>query len=195
MTIHNMLILFFLLSCQSASEAEIQVLADRAEKNTMFKTGQQSPLDSLAKANFDGLIYYDYDDDFRVEATFVAVDTIQLMRLPTTKGLFKTYQYIGDLKFVLKGTTQSLRLLKTKFFGKDYYFLPFKDQTTSTETYYTGRYMEPEFTEGKPITLDFNTAYNPWCNYSDTYNCPIPVRFNEITIKVEAGEKTWKRPL
>ena len=40
--------------------------------------------------------------------------------------------------------------------------------------------------------LDFNAAYNPYCAYTDGYNCPIPPMENALGIRIEAGEKVYK---
>ena len=39
------------------------------------------------------------------------------------------------------------------------------------------------------LVLDFNKAYNPYCAYSDGYNCPVPPLENHLGIEVTAGEK------
>jgi uncharacterized protein (DUF1684 family) len=36
--------------------------------------------------------------------------------------------------------------------------------------------------------LDFNSAYNPACAFSDYYNCPIPSKANTLTVAIRAGE-------
>ncbi len=36
--------------------------------------------------------------------------------------------------------------------------------------------------------LDFNSAYNPACAFSDHYNCPIPQRENVLPVAIRAGE-------
>jgi uncharacterized protein (DUF1684 family) len=38
--------------------------------------------------------------------------------------------------------------------------------------------------------IDFNRAYNPYCYYSKTYDCPIPPRENRLQVPIRAGEKT-----
>ena len=60
--------------------------------------------------------------------------------------------------------------------------------TTDDATYAVGRYLEAELGEG-PIALDFNRATNPWCAYSEHYNCPVPPRDNAVPVAVRAGEK------
>jgi len=46
--------------------------------------------------------------------------------------------------------------------------------------------------KGGKIVIDFNKAYNPWCAYSDGFNCPIPPKENHIGMSVLAGEKKFK---
>ena len=73
-------------------------------------------------------------------------------------------------------------------------FLPFKDFTNNEGTYGGGRYINLLDTDIKneKIEIDLNKSYNPWCAYSDGFNCPIPPRENHIEIEVNAGEKNFK---
>ena len=73
---------------------------------------------------------------------------------------------------------------------RDYLFVPFKDLTNAHETYGGGRYLDFRMKdiEGASCVLDFNKAYNPYCAYSEGYNCPIPPRENHLEVRVEAGE-------
>jgi len=73
-------------------------------------------------------------------------------------------------------------------------FLPFKDFTNNESTYGGGRYinfLDTDIKDGK-IEIDFNKSYNPWCAYSDGFNCPIPPKENHIETEVTAGEKNFK---
>jgi uncharacterized protein (DUF1684 family) len=45
------------------------------------------------------------------------------------------------------------------------------------------------------VILDFNKAYNPYCAYSDEYNCPIPPRENYLNIAIKAGEKSFAKKM
>jgi uncharacterized protein (DUF1684 family) len=53
-------------------------------------------------------------------------------------------------------------------------FIPFKDLTSGKDTYGGGRYLDVQIPEGNTLILNFNTAYNPYCAYTDGYFCPIP---------------------
>ena len=72
--------------------------------------------------------------------------------------------------------------------------MPFRDATTSVETYEVGRYLTIPFQRaGSPYVLDFNAATNPLCNYSPYYNCPIPPRENRLSVPIRAGEMTYPK--
>ena len=42
--------------------------------------------------------------------------------------------------------------------------------------------------------LDFNRAYNPYCAYNATYECPYPPPSNRLKVRIEAGERTTAGP-
>jgi len=41
--------------------------------------------------------------------------------------------------------------------------------------------------------VDFNLAYNPYCAYSEIWNCPIPPAENRLVVPIRAGEKNFKK--
>jgi hypothetical protein len=69
-------------------------------------------------------------------------------------------------------------------------FVPFTDLTSGSETYPGGRYIDLDLTKSGIYVLDFNRAYNPYCYYNKTYDCPIPPRENRLQVPIRAGEKT-----
>ena len=71
-------------------------------------------------------------------------------------------------------------------------FLPFSDETSGHETYATGRYLDLEEQGGDDYELDLNSAYNPYCAYSEDYPCPVPPVENRLPVKILAGEKNYK---
>lgn len=87
---------------------------------------------------------------------------------------------------------QNIKLRQMEAY-KDYLFLPFTDESNDVTSYGGGRYidvMTADVTSGS-YTLDFNKAYNPWCSYSDGFNCPIPPAENHLSFPVLAGEKKY----
>lgn len=73
------------------------------------------------------------------------------------------------------------------------YPLPFQDATSGHESYGAARFLdleEPAAGE-TTLTLDFNEAYNPLCNYSPAWNCPLPPPENHLAPAVRAGERAY----
>jgi hypothetical protein len=67
--------------------------------------------------------------------------------------------------------------------------VPFGDLTNGTESYGGGRYLDIDRTASGVYDLDFNRAFNPYCVYNATYDCPIPPRENRLAVAIRAGEK------
>jgi uncharacterized protein (DUF1684 family) len=70
--------------------------------------------------------------------------------------------------------------------------LIFADETNKEETYEAGRYLDIEGKTSGPITVDFNLAYSPACNFSPVWTCPFPRPQNRLPVAVRAGEKKYK---
>ncbi|MFT6742597.1 MAG: hypothetical protein ACJAVF_004118, partial [Paraglaciecola sp.] len=118
--------------------------------------------------------------------------------MATYSGMLKPYKKYGVFTFKIDSTEhqlavyQNLRLAKMPGF-QDYLFLPFRDWTNSETTYGGGRYLDfktTDIVDGK-MTIDFNKTYNPWCHYSDGYNCPIPPKENHLEVEIVAGERNF----
>jgi len=51
-----------------------------------------------------------------------------------------------------------------------------------------------EKVDSKGLTNNyFNKAENPLCAYNDFTTCPLPTVQNKLPIRIEAGEKRWKK--
>lgn len=127
------------------------------------------------------------------------VEKAKPFELPTYSGVTRTYIVHSDLSCLYKGQTILLKLYKNitqpiNPLYKNNLFLPFKDHTNGETTYGGGRYINLYETEiqNEKIIIDFNKCYNPWCAYSDGYNCPIPPKENHIEMEILAGEKNIK---
>ena len=68
-------------------------------------------------------------------------------------------------------------------------FVPFLDQTSGTETYGAGRYLDIEPDEDGTYALDFNLAYHPSCVYDVRFSCPLTPAENRLDTRIEAGER------
>jgi uncharacterized protein (DUF1684 family) len=65
----------------------------------------------------------------------------------------------------------------------------FTDLTSGAETYGGGRYIDLVRNVSGLYELDFNRAYNPYCYYNESYECPLPPRENRLPIAIRAGER------
>ena len=97
---------------------------------------------------------------------------------------------IGTLEFTLQGKPYTLgAFVEDGTEQIQNLFVPFADMTTGTETYSAGRYLDLQPTATGYYTIDFNRAYNPYCAYNSTYECPFPPLSNRLKLPIRAGEK------
>jgi uncharacterized protein (DUF1684 family) len=144
--------------------------------------------------------FFPADLRFNIEADFVLTPNQDTITMATSSGKIKAYRKYGVATFLWKdkkvqvAVFQPLALLSNPLY-KDYLFIPFKDLTTGETTYGAGRYIDCRLSDIKDakIKIDFNKCYNPYCAYSDGYNCPIPPAENQLPIAIDAGIKTFER--
>jgi len=148
--------------------------------------------DEIAKLG--EISYFDYNNDFVIHAVFTKSKG-KKFKMPTSTDRAPIYRRYGYVDFIFNTDSvhlevyQNIALSKQEKY-KNYLFLPFKDATSSNETYGGGRYLDLEIPKNEELIIDFNTAYNPYCAYSYRYSCPIPPKVNHLIIAIKAGEKT-----
>jgi uncharacterized protein len=99
-------------------------------------------------------------------------------------------QLVGTLEFTFEGERRSLgAFVEDGTQQITNLFVPFADLTTGMDTYAAGRYLDIEPTTTGYYTIDFNRAYNPYCAYNATYECPFPPPSNRLNVAIRAGEK------
>lgn len=154
----------------------------------------------LKEEDLTFLRFYEPDSTYRVEAVIRLTPDAQEFKMPTYSGLERPYIKYGILSFNLKGENIELSVYKNLMLKDnpafvDYLFIPFKDTTNGNDTYGGGRYLELRLGEfkGNSVLLDFNRCYNPYCAYSEGFNCPIPPLENRLKVKIEAGEKMFAK--
>lgn len=142
---------------------------------------------------FRHLLYYPPDAAYAVKARLERFAEPRPLKVMTTRQLEKTFYRYGKLRFRIEGRDLELTALKSSLEGPDakYLFVPFKDDTNGRETYEVGRFLDLQEPKGDEIVLDFNRCYNPLCNYSPAYNCPLPPLENFLEAEIKAGEKTY----
>ncbi len=141
--------------------------------------------------------YFDPDINYMVEATFKLDTSYPVFQMPTTTERRPNYRIYGYLSFKVKDTLCKLTVYQNYDY-KDHpeygnsLFIPFKDNTSEFSTYGGGRYIDIPIPATKVVILDFNTAYNPLCAYSDRWSCPLVPMNNALVVAIFAGEKNYK---
>lgn len=190
-------LVFFILICFACNSVKFEqsINDHRIEYKEKFNTVDYSP---LSGSQIDSMDFFKPNKSFSVEAKVTLNQDPKDFEITTSSGSQKTYINYAKLNFELKGKSIELDLLRSVRLMampeyKDYLFLAFYDETNGETTYGGGRYIDlytTDINDGN-ITIDFNKAYNPYCAYSDGYNCPIPPANNAIPLKIEAGEKMY----
>ena len=146
--------------------------------------------ESDARKHFDGLKYFPLDAKYRLKATFVPYEQPKTVPVPNVLGQLVPMQSPGRVEFTLDGTSYSLEPVYETSKREDLFFI-FKDLTSRTETYAAGRFLHTPLPNDGVVDLDFNRAYNPPCAFTDFATCPLPVKENQLQVRILAGELRW----
>lgn len=167
-----------------------QLAAARAFKNQNFLESLDSPVPADKRDTLLPLPYYEIDPNYSVPAALSLSNERPVFEMPTSSGALRRMQLVGVLEFTLLGESRSLGAFMPE--GTQQIaslFVPFADLTTGGETYNAGRYLDIDPTTTGYYAIDFNRAYNPYCAYNETYECPFPPPTNRLDAEVRAGEK------
>ena len=165
----------------------------REKRDQFFKGDPHSPLKESDRKKFKGLIYYPIDLKYAMTGLiekYPPEPKPLYVNLPTNKGRERQYVKYGRFRFKWEGKEYVLQIYRP--LGGGELFLPFKDKTSGTETYPEGRYLYIEAMPGGKMLIDFNRAYNPFCEYNEKYACPFAPVENWLDITVRAGEKRFR---
>lgn len=166
---------------------------ERQEKDNFMRTGDGSPF-AGDSGTFAGLQYFPPDLKFKIQARLEPIQTKEIRVLQTSDGKNQSYLPFAHAVFDWQGVENRLLILEVMDPGpfRGTLFLAFADGTSANETYGAGRYLDVKKVAGATrIELDFNKAYNPYCAYADNFSCPLPPKENLLTMRIEAGEKTY----
>ncbi len=172
---------------------EEKLKAFREKKDLFFKESALSPLIESDRRKFKGLIYYPIDPKYSMIGSIEKYPTEPkplYITLPTNKERGRKYVKYGRFNFKWEGKEYVLQIYRP--LGGGELFLPFKDKTSKTETYPKGRYLYIEPMAGGKVLIDFNRAYNPFCQFNTKYTCPFPLEENWLDIAIRAGEKRFR---
>jgi len=164
----------------------------RLDKDEFFKTQPGSPIPEAERATFTGLPYYAVDEGLVFENRVLEAytgDEPSNFQIPTSDGQLRPAHRAGVLRFEIDGEPRQLTAYTFDGGDGESLFVPFLDQTSGTETYGAGRYLDLEPEEDGTYALDFNLAYHPSCVYDIKYSCPLTPAENRLPVRIEAGER------
>lgn len=147
--------------------------------------------ESDARKQFTSLTYFPLASDYHVHAKFVPYDEPKTVQVPNVLGQLVPMQSPGRVEFTILGRPYSLEPVYETSKHEDLFFI-FKDLTSRTETYGAGRFLHTPLPKEGVVDLDFNRAYNPPCAFTDFATCPLPVKENQLPIRIPAGERRWR---
>ncbi|MCV9388694.1 DUF1684 domain-containing protein [Reichenbachiella ulvae] len=165
-----------------------EIQKERTEKDNYLSTSSNSPFYIYGDTTVQ-LKYFPINQEYKVIAKVSLIEEKRLITLPNSDGSSTEYRKYAIASFTLGGQDHQLLILKNTEEGT--LFTAFADQTSANETYGGGRYLDLDFTRATRITIDFNRAYNPYCNYNHDYSCPLPPKENLLDIEIRAGEKNY----
>jgi uncharacterized protein (DUF1684 family) len=188
------------LACSSPAPADkdagdyvAKVARERAAKDASFMSDGDSPIPADKRKDLLPLAYFPIDPDYDIAAILKPAENEAVVEMPTSTGALRKMRRIGTLEFTLKGQPMKL----TAFVEADtpnHLFVAFNDLTSGSETYPGGRYIDLTRNATGLFDVDFNRAYNPYCYYNPTFECPYPPPENRLKIPIRAGEKL-KHPI
>jgi uncharacterized protein (DUF1684 family) len=147
----------------------------------------RDPNGPLAKG-FLGFTWFPIEPQYRVTGRFIKDAQPQRIKVLNTFGDVDEYNSEGVVEFSLLGQTLRLRPFTTR--PKRFYFV-FRDASSGHETYEAARFLYSDLLDDGTTVLDFNMAYNPPCAFNPYTTCPIPLRENNLPVKILAGEKAY----
>jgi len=202
MLLKDHIILFgclLVIACKSQlplnTEFSSEIMTYRDTQIAELTSSERSPLTAESVKN---IRFFPPDQSFKVTAELEMINPDETIQISTYSGIQKEFIEYAMLSFELEGEVHSLMTHKNVNsmrmpMYKNKMFLMFMDLTTGESTYGGGRYIyidESNIKNGQ-VVLDFNKAFNPYCAYSDGFNCPIPPPQNRLDIAINAGEKDF----
>lgn len=191
-------ILLLISSCSTQNpeqSAYISSIEERREiTDEWMQNNPDSPFNFKGEIDFNGLNYFDIDTAFIFESRLYENPKRDTITIMGTKGEERSASRLGYLKIEINKKEYKLNVYENYAQGGSiYYTIWFTDKTTNNETYGVGRYLSFKLNPDKDFiyTIDFNTAFNPYCAYNSDYSCAIPTKEDFLNIAITAGEKKY----
>jgi uncharacterized protein (DUF1684 family) len=176
-------------------------LAYRTSRDEYLREDPSSPFNRDTTAMFSPTRWYPVNPGFRGRSVLHRFDNPLTIDVAGTGGEVRRQLRYGYFEFPVPdsaGRPLAVRLNVYRQAGPqadprfaNFLSLWFTDETTGTETYGVGRYVDVEREHPDPnhvYTIDLNKAYNPFCAYSGLYSCAIPTEEDHVPVPIRAGE-------
>jgi uncharacterized protein (DUF1684 family) len=136
--------------------------------------------------------YFPINLSYRYELPLKRYPNPEETTIMSTRGNKRRAERIGWVEFLVGKTPCRLEVvhLLEPGSGEDDLSIFFRDTSTGKESYPLGRYVDLKKLGNGLYLLDFNSAYNPACAFSEYYNCPVPPKENVLKVAILAGERT-----
>ena len=190
------------ISCNSQDKRPLIGKSEYQQKlNAVFKDASKSPLKNKDLKSFKGLDFFPVDSSYIIIASIEKTPDTPFLGMATNTEEKSYYRKFGILTFTLKEKEMQLTLYESLEESEnpvfeDYLFLPFTDETSGSDSYGGGRYMDvfkSKINTNGTLELNFNNTYNPYCAYNDDYSCPLTPRDNHLSMEILAGVKDFKK--
>ncbi|NBR64579.1 MAG: DUF1684 domain-containing protein [Actinobacteria bacterium] len=163
------------------------IKVELASRNGQLIVRPRDPNSQLLKS-FDGVITFDYNPYYSVAARLELNDAPKEVVVGSViEGMTHAYISPGALVFELGGAEHRLTAFDKA--NSEDLTVYFKDTTSGTVTYGTGRSVSAFHQADGSYILDFNFSGNFPCSYTDFATCPVSPVENKLNIAIEAGEK------
>lgn len=173
------------------AEWKRELETERRMKDEFMARHVESPF-VAGRVPFHPLRYYPVDPAYRITATLERTPVPIEAYLRTNRDNQAVMRYLGDLAFRLSGQSLRLRVYHAGEGVGTSVFVPFRDRTSGRESYANGRYVTLELNEADEYEVDFNRAFNPYCAYTEEFECSFPPTENTLPVEVRAGEREWR---
>jgi hypothetical protein len=142
---------------------------------------------SAHRTAFKGLNYFPLNPSYRFRARFVPYAKPKRVPVPNVLGQIVQMESPGYVQFTVNEAAYKLEPVYETSKHEDLFFI-FKDLTSKKETYEAGRFLHTPLPKDGVVDLDFNRAYNPPCAFTEFATCPLPIKENQLSVRIPAGE-------
>lgn len=149
-------------------------------------------VDAESRIKFVGLDYWPADESWRIEGRFIPHPPGKTLTIIDVIGVATESPNPGAVEFERDGKPYRLEALGQA--GGPLFFV-LADRTSGHGSYPAGRFLDAAAPVNGKVVLDFNRAYNPPCVFTPYATCPLPPAENRLDLRVDAGEKTYAKPI